>query len=161
MGLALPPGVTLEEARSHLQYDAGDGQFTRLTGQTAGGKVGRADGKGYIQIGLCGRRYMAHRIAWWLHHGVWPHDQIDHLNGDKADNRIVNLEVVNQTTNLLRRGRRKDNASGTTGVSKHKATGKWAAYICIDKKQRHLGLFARKADAVASREVALAKWGLT
>lgn len=161
MGIALPPGLTLNEARNHLQYDADTGQFTRLTGHTAGGKVGRTDGKGYIQIGLCGRRYMAHRLAWWLHHGAWPHDQIDHLNGDKADNRIANLEVVNQTTNLLRRGRRKDNTSGTPGVAKHKATGKWEAYICINKKQRHLGLFAKKAEAIEAREAALKTWGLT
>src|SRR5690606_9637704 len=108
------------------------GNITRLTnagGKSIGQIAGRIDGKGYRQVGLMGKRFMAHRLAWWFYYGEWPGDQIDHLNGVKLDNRIFNLEVVDQTTNLLRRGIRSDNVSGHAGVSKHKLTGKWVAYI--------------------------------
>lgn len=156
----MKPHISLEDAQRHLRYNPATGGFDRISGASAGKKVGRLDGKGYIQIGVCGRKYMAHRLAWWLHYREWPKDQIDHLNGVKTDNRICNLEVVDQTTNLLRRGRRKDNTSGVPGVCRHKATRKWVAYICVNKKPRHLGVFDAKQEAIAARMAALEKWGM-
>jgi hypothetical protein len=54
---------------------------------------------GYIGIMIDGKRYYAHRIAWALHHGEHPVDQLDHINGIKIDNRIVNLREATNSQN--------------------------------------------------------------
>lgn len=72
---------------------------------------------------------------------------IDHINGNGLDNRRKNLRLVTKSQNMMNRGIQKNNTSGFMGVSFHKATGRWRAYIKKDKKQFYLGLFDNKKDA--------------
>lgn len=106
---------------------------------------------GYIGIMIDGKRHYAHRIAWALHYGNHPVDQLDHINGIKTDNRIVNLR---QATNLQNGKNVKLNTKNTTGVKGVylcKDTGKWRASIKVDNKKICLGRYINLEKARLAR----------
>jgi len=118
--------------------------------------INTRDKKGYIIVGFANKRYKAHRIIWLLVTGCWPKDHIDHINGDKSDNRWLNLREATNSQNHYNMGPTKLNRSGLKGVGKH-ADGKWRAYIKGNGKLIHLGLFdspevAHEAYRVAARK---------
>lgn len=125
----------------------------------AGKAAGYTDAKGYLRASVDGESYLLHRVAWLMHYGAHPSDQVDHINGVKSDNRIFNLRCVHNTENSRNRSRRHDNKSGHIGVSWHKDTGKWVAQIGVNGRVRHLGLFTIKEDAIAARKAAEARHG--
>ena len=88
------------------------------------GKERNATSRGYKFIQVGRKCIPQHRVAWFLAYGFWP-DEIDHINQDKADNRLINLRACTHSTNMLNRGLRADNTSGVTGVSYNKAAKKW------------------------------------
>jgi len=90
---------------------------------------------------------------------VWPENNIDHVDGDEGNNRIVNLRDVTQGQNLRNTARPSDNQSGCTGVSWIADERRWRAYIRENKRQRFLGQFANIADAIAARKAAEAELG--
>jgi hypothetical protein len=86
--------LAAERLRERLRYDGGTGVFTRRVGSghaRAGEIAGSVHSTGYVRIGIDGGKYTAHRLAWLYVHGVWPSDQIDHINRNRSDNRIANL----------------------------------------------------------------------
>lgn len=83
---------------------------------------------------------------------------IDHINGDKLDNRRGNLRICNQSVNMFNYGLPKHNTSGYRGVSWNKARNKWMAQIKHDKKNYNLGLFVDIQDALAARKLAEAQY---
>ncbi len=85
---------------------------------------------------------LAHRLAWALHTGSWPSGEIDHINGDESDNRMVNLRDTSKSVNQQnKRNPRSDNKSGFMGVCWHKGAGQWRAQITVHGKCIYLGLF--------------------
>ena len=84
-----------------------------------------------------------------LHHGYMP-PEIDHINGDRADNRIGNLRAVTRSQNQYNK-RPQRNASGYRGVSWHKKSGKWCVRIGINDKVKSMGYYddIELADLVA------------
>jgi hypothetical protein len=118
--------------------------------------VRKADG--YIAVGLFNKKYRAHRIIWVMVHGVEP-ITIDHINGDRSDNRLVNLRSVNHQTNLRNTKRSKANTSGATGVKWRGNTQKWQAIIRNGNKQVSLGYFEDMREAIAARKKAEAELG--
>lgn len=112
------------------------------------------DKDGYRVGTVFGQAYKAHRIAFALHHGRWPTDQIDHKNQNKTDNGICNLRDVTRVENARNTGLSSRNTSGHKGVNWHKTRRKWRAYISIDGRLKHLGLFTRFEEAISSREQA-------
>jgi hypothetical protein len=115
--------------------------------------------EGYRVGKIFGRTYRAHRVIWAMTTGAWPEDQIDHINGDPADNRIENLRAVTQSENLRNAALPRNNTSGAMGVGWHKPAGKWQAQIRGNGKQINLGLFTNKDDAIAARAAAEKKYG--
>jgi hypothetical protein len=109
---------------------------------------------GYRHISLGGKFYQAHRLIWLLVHGEWPEDHVDHIDGDKPNNRIGNLRAVPESVNSKNLPRQRNNTSGQCGVSFNKATGKWYAYIRAGGKMRSLGFFVEKDGAIAARKSA-------
>lgn len=108
------------------------------------------DTYGYLTGRIVGRTMRAHRVAWALHHGRWPADQIDHINGDAADNRAMNLREVSNRDNNRNRSLPSNNTSGAPGVCWHKRDKKWQAQIEGDAGHKYLGLFAKRSDAIAA-----------
>jgi len=130
-------GFTAENVRELLSYDAETGAFTWLKTASNRRKQGEIAGclckrSGYVLIGYRGRIYKASRLAWLYVHGEWPSGVIDHINGNRADDRISNLREATQGQNVRNRGKQKNNSSGFKGVSAHQ--GKWVARLTIDGK---------------------------
>jgi hypothetical protein len=162
----LPSAVYIRE---RLDYDPMTGVFlwryceamprnwnTRWDGKVSGSVN---NGKGYRVIGIDGGLHMAHRLAWIITTGEWPADQLDHINGNRADNRMINLRSVSQSENQRNRAMSSNNTSGVQGVYWRKAGGKWSAAIRVDDRLIHLGFFTHKADAIAARRAAEIAYG--
>ena len=124
-----------EFVRKMLNYDPITGSFVwrdvGACGRASAGKSpGRITSAGYHDIGLRGRRYFAHRLAWLHVHGVWPKGVIDHIDGDKLNNKISNLRDVTHAQNMHNTKIRVDNNIGVQGVTLTR-TGKYRASISI------------------------------
>jgi hypothetical protein len=76
---------------------------------------------------------------------------IDHINNNKLDNNVRNLRYVTNQENCMNRKMSSKNTSNYKGVSYHKLTNKWMAYIDINGKKQHLGLFEKIEDAINTR----------
>jgi len=111
------------------------------------------------QVYLSGRSYKIHRVIWCHVYGEWPDKNmvIDHINGDKKDNRLQNLRLVKHSENSKNLSRSKVNLSGVVGV--HKRGSKWVAQIKNNYKQIFLGSFDNFEDAVTARKEAELKYG--
>ena len=150
--------LTAEYLRSILHYDPESGIFTRKVSTSSRAKVGDVagcpDGGGYLQIRIQSRLYLAHRLAWLHTYGVWPKDQIDHINRNRSDNRIYNLREVTNKQNLQNAGKYSHNTSGHPGVYWHKQRSKWQVKIRHNQKLIHLGYFSILEEAIAARKAA-------
>jgi len=115
--------------------------------------------QGYLRGNYRGVHLAMHRVAMCLSNGEWPNGQVDHINGDRSDNRICNLRIVDSQQNCRNQKLRKTNATGTMGVYFHKLTGKWTAQIMQSGKRIHLGLFDTKEGAISARKLAEVGYG--
>jgi hypothetical protein len=132
-------------------YDKDTGVFLR---KTTGKRLGtRADG-GYRVAMVAGKKYREHWLAWLYIYGVWPKNQIDHINRIGDDNRIVNLREATSKQNKENISLRKDNKSGFKGVTKATDRNKWRARITNFEKKIHLGYFDTKKEAQQAYEIA-------
>ena len=148
----------LTQAKVKELYDYDGNELTRKTtrgGVKAGGKVGSDNGRGYLQGRIDGRFYMVHRLIWLYAHGEWPKGEIDHINGDRGDNRLDNLRVVSRSTNMRNKKKHANNKSGICGVSWHKRDRNWCAFIDQDGKKVWLGSYDCKYRAASIRHFAM------
>lgn len=109
--------------------------------------------EGYFRSMIYGRFYPAHRVIWAMQHDEWP-DQVDHINGDRQDNRLVNLRHVSHSENMQNKRIYSNNTSGHVGVFFNEQRRKWQAHIRTDGKRVHLGMFASREDAIIARQEA-------
>jgi hypothetical protein len=133
-----------------LSYDAETGfiywKVSNGRRAVAGSKAGSKHNAGYTRIGIDGVDYLAHRIAWLLYTGDWPKFQIDHINGDRNDNRIVNLRDVTPAENTQNQKKsQRGSKSGTLGV--FKVWNKYRADISFNGQHKYLGMFSSPTDA--------------
>lgn len=118
------------------------------------------DVRGYKGGAIFDVTFRAHRVIWAMVHGKWPEDEIDHINHDKADNRIENLRDVTRQENCRNRSMNSNNTSGTTGVHWSNASKIWVARIKIGGGALvHIGSFKNKQDAIDARKAAEIKYG--
>lgn len=156
--------LTAERVRGLLHYEPPTGELTWRVSRGGTARAGRVAGRimpttGYRQISIDDRRYLAHRLAWLYVYGVWPPDEIDHINGVKDDNRLSNLRLATHKQNKRNTKRQKNNTSGVTGVRYHKRRKKWVAEIRVNGKNIHLGYFDTLEEAMAARLAALRFYG--
>lgn len=134
-----------------LQYDADTGRFVwkiKPNRRVVVGTEAGANKDGYVVIRLSGVNYFAHRLAWLYVHGKWPNEHIDHINGDRADNRLCNLRDVNRSTNMRNMRAHKDSMVPLVGVSIDSRRSKpYRASIYTDGKHKHIGYFATADEA--------------
>lgn len=116
-----------------------------------------ATANGYLKGGFEGRELLAHRVAWLAMNGSFPCQDIDHINGDRSDNRILNLREVSRAENMKNKGW-SGNRCGAIGVYKHKF-GRFAARIQSGGKRISLGYFDTIEDASGARRAAEIKYG--
>jgi len=88
-----------------------------------------------------------HRVAWFLFHGHWPENHIDHADGDGCNNKITNLRLATITQNMQNTKKRLLCSSKFKGVSWSKSVRKWHGYVTYNKKRVHLGYFDTEEDA--------------
>lgn len=119
------------------------------------------DKRGYRQGSFLGKQFKAHRVAWFLHHGSWPENEIDHVNGNKSDNRITNLRDAARTENCKNLPLGKSNKSGVIGVSWSQARKKWAASIKVNRRDIFLGRYDDLKDAQEARRKAEIAYGFS
>ena len=130
--------ITQQELKQLIYYDPETGDFTWKVnrGKAALGKLAGhicfKNTKQYRIIGVNGRIDRAHRLAWLYMTGSWPADEIDHINGDRSDNRIENLRVATPSEN-------QHNQKSVKGFYFHKRDKKFIARIKADGKQIHIG----------------------
>jgi HNH endonuclease/AP2 domain len=132
--------LTHARLKEVLSYDAETGVFTR-----AGRVSGTLHRLGYRQIGIDGKIYLAHRLAWFFVNGEWPSGDIDHANLDKDDNRIANLREVTKSENQHNRTKQANNSTGFKGVWKKR--NRYSADIWAGGKKVRLGTFATPEEA--------------
>lgn len=103
--------------------------------------AGTLNCKGYWQIQINRKLYLAHRLIWLYVHGRWPESELDHIDGNCSNNRIENLREATRSDNQHNQKMRCDNSSGVKGVSWSKAKGKWYAQCVVKNKTHFIGLF--------------------
>lgn len=141
----------IDQLRKLISYDAESGELRWLVsaGRVKKGDIAGSMNKGYLSVQVGGRRIQAHRIAWAIHYGVWPEQQIDHIDTDRKNNGIKNLrEVTNSENHQNRRIAKNGSFSGVLGVYKYR--NKWRSQIRANGKAHHLGTFADKDAAYAA-----------
>lgn len=149
--------LTVSDVSALLNYDPDTGvlRWRCQRGRVAAGSsAGNVSDNGYVIVRIHGKNHRAHRLGWLLTHGVWPSKQIDHVDGDRANNRLSNLREATNAENQRNARRRVDNTSGAKGVTWHKQHEKWNARIFLGGAHRSLGLFADKGAAIAAYEAA-------
>ena len=143
---------------SVLDYNESTGIFVWKKSVGGASKVGKIAGScriedGYLKIRLLGKTFKAHRLAWFFHHGKWPENSIDHINGDAQDNRIQNLRDVTHRINALNNICRRSGRLGGCYFDKNR--NKWVAMIQANKKKKHLGRFITEKEAHEAYKKAL------
>lgn len=113
---------------------------------------------GYLDGAILGVGVLAHRVVWAMTHGRWPVG-VDHINGDRTDNRPANLREADQAANMKNTKVRSDSPTGAAGVWRLRGSGLWRARIKSGGVSHDLGAFETKAAAVAARRDAMQRLG--
>lgn len=150
--------LTADLVRKFLAYDPQSGVFTWLrgTGKARPGEVAGCLNEriGYIIIGVCGHQEYAHRLAWLYVHGSLPQHAIDHINGNKTDNRIENLRDIphwgNAQNRRSSRARHIGNRSDLVGAHWSERDQSWTSRIKTHDQQTYLGTFRTAEEAHAA-----------
>jgi len=139
-----------DQIKDILHYDPGTGAFTwkvdRNQKAVAGSEAGHVTDRGYRYIEVNGKSVRAHRLAFFFQTGKWPPFEVDHINGDKLDNRWDNLRLTDRRKNMQNQRRAHSrNSSGFLGVSRN--NDQWRARIRVNGKSKHVGYYSTPEEA--------------
>jgi hypothetical protein len=131
--------LTAEQLHEIFEYRDGDLYWKPS-------KAGAIAGGGYYQTGIQGKYFKNHRLIFLMHHGYLP-DLIDHIDGNRLNNKIENLRPATRSQNLFNSMKSKSNKSGVKGVSWRESMKKYRARLYANKKTYELGHFEKLEDA--------------
>lgn len=117
-------------------------------GQPAGGVGSR----GYLVVKLLGRLFLVHHMVWYLTHGQWPEQPLDHIDGDKLNNTPDNLRLSDGSHNGKAYAKTYG-AVGYRGASFHKSSGKYQARAVANGKLVHIGYYDTAEEAAIARDL--------
>lgn len=141
--------LSIERLRQVLRYEAETGNFYWIYRDTHKSNLGKnasiVRSHGYLNICIDGNYYYTHRLAWFYSHGEWP-NVIDHIDGEKTNNKLENLRSVSQRCNLENVLKpRKHNKSNLLGAFKTKSG--FNSRLGYNKKSIYLGHFKTAEEA--------------
>lgn len=144
--------LTQERLKELLHYNPDTGIFTWALPTNKKFKPGQIAGclnaGGYFCIGMDGKNYLSHRLAWLYVYGKWPNNEIDHKDGNTKNNIFKNLRDATKNINQQnQRKPRKDNTSGFLGVTWCKKHNAWIARIGINGTRKHIGVYQTAKSA--------------
>ncbi len=156
------PLPSQEELHELFDYNPKTGELTWKTkpcnSVKTGDQAGALNGTGYINIKIKSSLYKAHRLVWMWQHGKDPGAlDMDHINGNKTDNRIENLRLVTKQENMQNRKKPSNTTSVVTGVNKHQK--KWRAELRFNGKKLCQGRYEDWFEAVCARKSAENRYG--
>jgi hypothetical protein len=150
-----PAWTSKASKNNHNPKDVTERFNNRYAGSPA---LSAPKGNGYLYGNFRGKNILAHRAAWCMVHGSWPEQQIDHINGNRSDNRIENLRDVSALTNS--RNRCHLPANFYYGLTRNRKSVKWTVRIKDNNKNLYLGSFEKIEDAIQCRVAAEKRiWG--
>lgn len=132
----------MDEISARFSYNPETGS---LTLKENGKVVGWASGNGYLKVDCKLKKYYAHRVAWFLTYGEWP-QEIDHINGDRSDNRLCNLRACTKFENARNSPKRAHSKQPYKGV-RWSSTNSWQARIRHNNQAITIGYFATAREA--------------
>jgi hypothetical protein len=130
-----------------------DTEYNQLTGKLYEGlkEIGTVARTGYVVVRANGMLHLGHRLAWFHKTGAWPAGSVDHIDGNRANNKWANLRVVTAEGNARNRVLTKTRTlKNLPGAHFHKPTGRFKSAIMVSGKQIHLGYFPNAASASAA-----------
>ena len=142
-----------EEVFKAFSYNSTTGLLTRkikTVGNSIGDTAGHINAEGYVVVKYHSKAFKAHRLAWLLTYKQWPKGVIDHIDGNKSNNAILNLRDVSNSTNSLNTSLVSKNKSGYKGVTFHH--NKWRSRIMVDGVSIIIGSFNTPEEASSAYE---------
>lgn len=109
---------------------------------------------GYLRTQIDKKSYFNHLIIWVYVYGRYPEKNIDHIDGNRANNKIENLREVTKLENAKNQKLYKNNGSGFSGVRFDKSLNKWRVQIGSGKNRKHIGIFEERDAAIRARQKA-------
>lgn len=158
-----PNSIPLSQLREAVDCDVASGKFTwrnrrnlphKVNSRFAGKSAFETNSKGYRVATINGKKILAHRAVWAFAYGSWPKLELDHINGDRSDNRIENLRAVTFSENHKNTKMKRSNTSGYNGVSIIKETGRWRARAKVNGQIINLGVYSCATAAAVARKKA-------
>lgn len=146
--------LTQAELQAQLHYDSETGLFTWIKTNS---KAGYYPENNYSQVGVNNKLYYGHRLAWLYAYGYFP-KYVDHINGIKSDNRLINLREATNQQNACNSKIPTTNTTGIKGVMWNKNAKKWHVQITLHKKRYHIGYFSDFFEACCIAFVARTKF---
>lgn len=140
--------LTQSELKEYFVYERGHLKRIKSSGPRSiiGRNFGSLHKTGYIKGKFNNKPYLEHRLIWFYHYGDWPM-YIDHINGDRSDNRVENLRVCTAQQNSFNRKGNRNVTSNYKGVYWHKRDNVWAVEYRKDGKKKFLGYYSDEVVA--------------
>lgn len=145
--------ITASELNDRFIYNPKTGELSwrprkyskGYSGVRPGKKAGWMSPQGYCKITINTKQYFLHRIVWMMVYGKFPDRLLDHIDGDKTNNRLSNLREADFSQNCANRKIQSNNVTGLKGVSLNH--GRWVAKIAFRGKRYHIGSFPTREEA--------------